>query len=174
MKRILARAATGRTAAAFTAPLSVAMVLAAAGPGVLASCGGDDRLAREDFSNRLQSIDRRGGERWGRLARQARYLKPARPLPARVQRPMRELVEFQREAAGELAELDVPEDAEDGVEKLIEALRARTETFQRVIEAGRFTARQFDQITESGDGIDLAFEQLREEGFLPGGQEHAE
>lgn len=87
---------------------------------------------------------------------------------------MRELVDFQRQAAAELAELNPPADAEEEVEKLIKALRDRTEAFEQAIEAGRFTRREFDQITELGDKIDEAFEQLRKEGFLPEADEYEE
>jgi hypothetical protein len=154
--------------------LILAIVLLAASLGVVAGCGGEERLSREEFSERLQSIDQRGGERWGRLAQRAADLKPDQPIPADVEQPMRELVEFQRQAAAELAGLNPPDEAQEEVEKLIAALRGRTEIFERAIEAGRFTRRDSDQITESGDKIDEAFEQLRKEGFLPEADEHAE
>lgn len=152
--------------------LMLAIVLMAAGLGGAAGCGGEERLSREEFGERLQSIDQRGGERWGRLAQVAADLKPDQPLPADVMQPMTDLVEFQQQAAAELAELNPPEEAEEEVEMLIAALRDRTEAFERAIEAGRFTRRDSDQITEAGDKIDEAFEQLRKEGFLPEADEH--
>jgi hypothetical protein len=154
--------------------LILALVLMAASLGGAAGCGGEERLSREEFGERLQSIDQRGGERWGRLAQVAADLEPDQPLPADVKQPMRELVEFQRQAAAELAELNPPEEAEEEVEMLIEALRERTVAFEQAIEAGRFTQRQSEQITQSGDKIDEAFEQLRKEGFLPEADEHEE
>jgi hypothetical protein len=153
---------------------ALAIVLAAASLGVVAGCGGEEGLSREEFSERLQSIDQRGGERWGRLAQRAEDLKPDQPLPIEVKQPMRELVEFQQQAIAELEELNAPDEAQEEVEKLIAALRERTETFEQVIEAGRFTRQDFDQITESGDKIDEVFEQLRKEGFLPEADEHEE
>lgn len=158
--------ATGRAAASIGAR-RFAIVLAAAGLGVVVACGSGERLSREQFSDRLQSIDQQGGERWGRLAQSAEDLRPEQPLPAEVKEPMRELIEFQRQTADELEELNPPEGAGEEVEMLIEALRARTGTFEEVAEAGTFTQREFDQITQSGEKIDAAFEQLREEGFLP-------
>ena len=152
--------------------LILAIVLLAAGLGGTAGCGGEEPLSREEFGQRLQSIDQRGGERWGRLAQVAADLKPDQPLSADVKQPMTELVEFQWHAAAELAELNPPQDAEEEVEELIAALRDRTEIFERAIEAGRFTRRDSNQITESGDRIDEAFEQLRKEGFLPEADEH--
>jgi len=154
--------------------LILASALVAASLGVVAGCGGEERLSREELGERLQSIDERGSERWGRVAQGAADLEPDHPLPTDVKQPMRDLVEFQRQAAAELAELNPPEDAEEEVEKLIEALRERTVVFERAIEAGRFTRRDFDQITESGDKIDEAFEQLRKGGFLPEANEHEE
>jgi hypothetical protein len=154
--------------------LMLAIVLMAAGLGGAAGCGGEERLSREELGERLRSIDQRGGERWGRLAQVAADLEPDQALPADVKQPMTDLVEFQRQAAAELAELNPPEEAEEEVEMLIEALRDRTEVFEQVIEAGRFTRRDFGQITESGDKIDEAFEQLRKEGFLPEADEHEE
>ena len=154
--------------------LMLAIVLMAAGLGGAAGCGGEERLSREEFSDRLQSMSQEGGERWGRLAQRAKDVKPDQPLAADVKQLMKELVDFQRQAADELAELNPPEGAEEEVEMLIEALRDRTEVFEQVIEAGRFTRRDFGQITESGDKIDEAFEQLRKEGFLTEADEHEE
>jgi hypothetical protein len=151
---------------------ALASVVAVAGVGAVAGCGGDERLSREEFSVRIQTIDRRGGELWGRLAQQAQNLKPDQPLPAEVKQALMELVEFQEQAAAELEALNPPEDAEEPVEVLIEALRGRTEIFEHVVEAGRFTQQDFDQVTQSGEQIDQAFEQLRKGGFLPAAEEH--
>lgn len=153
---------------------ALAIVLAAASLGAVAGCGGEERLSREEFSDRLQTIDRRGSELWGRLAQRAQDLKPDEPLPADVTQAMTEMVEFQEQAAAELDVLNPPEDAEEPVEMLIEALGERTEIFEQVIEAGRFTQQDSDQITQSGDQIDQAFVQLREGGFLPAAEEHQE
>jgi hypothetical protein len=107
-------------------------------------------LPREEFGEHLQSIGQRGSDGWGRVAQGAADLKPDQPLPADVMQPMRELVEFQRPAAAELAELNPPEEADEEVEMLIEALRERTVAFEQALEAGRFTRLDFDQITEWG------------------------
>lgn len=152
--------------------LVLAMVLAAAGLGVGLGCGGEGQLSREEFSDRLQSIDRRGGERWGRLAQRAGDVKPDQPLPAAVKQPISELVEFQRHAENELAVLTPPQGAEDEVQMLTDALRKRTRIFEQVLEAGSFTRRDFDKITQAGDQIDEAFRRLRNEGFLPTVDEH--
>lgn len=154
--------------------LLFAIVLGAAGLGVVAGCGGEERLSREELSDRLQSIDQRGSERWGRLAEEAEDLQPDQPLTAEVKQPIRELVEFQRQTADELEELNPPDGAEEAVKMLAEALRERTATFEQGIGAGRFTQRDFDEITQAGDKIDEAFEQLRKEGFLPKVEEHEE
>jgi hypothetical protein len=154
--------------------LILAVLLLAASFGGAAGCGGEERLSLEEFGERLQSIEQRGGERWGRLARVAADVEPDQPLPADVKQPMRELVEFQRQALAELAELNPPEEGEEEVEMLIEALRERTVPFEQAIAAGRFTQRQSEQITQAGDKIDEAFEQLRTEGFLPVTDEHEE
>ena len=154
--------------------LMLAIVLIAAGLGGATGCGGEERLSREEFSERLQSIGQRGGELWERLAQVAADLEPDQALPADVKQPMTDLVEFQRQAAAELAELNPPEEAEEEVEMLIEALRDRTEVFEQVIEAGRFTRQDVAQVTQAGEKIDEAFEQLRKEGFLPEADEHEE
>ncbi|MGH3012885.1 MAG: hypothetical protein ACRDLZ_01400 [Gaiellaceae bacterium] len=153
---------------AFVTVVSVAVL------GGVAACGGDERLSPEEFTDRLQSIDKRGGELWGRLAQRAEDLEPNEPLPADVKQALTELVEFQEQAAAELEGLNPPDDAEEPAEMLIEALRERTETFEQVIEAGRFTPQSFDRVTQSGEKIDRAFEQLREEGFLSIADEHEE
>ena len=154
--------------------LILALVLVAAGLGGAAGCGGEERLSREQFGQHLQSIEQRGSERWEHLAQLAADLKPEQPLPADVIQPMRELVEFQRQAVAELDGINPPDGAEDAVEMLTEALRERTVAFEEAIAAGRFTQRQSDQITQAGDKIDEAFEQLSKDGFLPAADDHAE
>jgi hypothetical protein len=152
--------------------LALTTVLAAASLGAVAGCGGEERLSREGFSDRLQSMSQEGGERWGRLAQRAKDVKPDQPLAADVKHLMKDFVEFQRQAADELTELNPPEGAEDEIEKLIDALHERTQTFEHAIEAGRFNERQSDQITRAGNKIDEAFEQLRKEGYLPEVDDH--
>jgi hypothetical protein len=153
---------------------AVVSVMAVASLGAVAGCGGEERPSRDAFSDRLQSIDEQGGERWGRLAQQAQDLKPDEPFPADVKQALADLVEFQEQAVAELEGLTPPEAAEESVEMLIEALRERTEIFEQVIEAGRFTQQDFDRVSQSGEDIDQAFEQLRERGFLPAADEHQE
>jgi hypothetical protein len=151
---------------------ALATVVAAAILGGVTACGGQERLSREEVSDRLQSIGERGGELWGRLAQRAEDLKPDEPVPADVEQALRELVEFQEQAADELERMNPPEDAEEPVEVLTVALRERTEIFERVIEAGRFSPQDSQRVTRSGDEIDQAFEQLRAEGFLATADEH--
>jgi hypothetical protein len=145
---------------------ALATIAAVAVLGGVAACGGEERLSRDEFSDRLQSIDERGGELWGRLAQRAEDLKPGEPLPADVKQALRELVDFQNQAAAELEGLNPPEDAAEPVEMLIAALRERTATFEDVIDAGHFTEEDFGRVTQSGEKIDQALAQLREEGFL--------
>ena len=144
---------------------ALATVAAAALLAGVAGCGGEERLSREEFSDRLQSIGERGGELWGRLAQRAEDLKPGELLPADVKQALTELVDFQEKAATDLAGLNPPEDAEEPVEMLIAALRERTDTFEQVIEAGRFTRQDSERVTQAGEEIDQAFEQLRAEGL---------
>lgn len=151
---------------------ALATVVAAVVLAGVAACGGEERLSREEFSARLQNVDERGSELYGRLAEGAQDLEPDEPLPADVKEALRELAEFQDEAAADLETLNPPEDAEEAVELLVEALRQRTNTFEQVIEAGRFTAQDFQRVMQSGEQIDQAFEQLRAEGFVATSDEH--
>lgn len=151
---------------------SVLAIVLAAGLSITVGCGVDERLSREEFSQRLQSIDQRGGEVYGRVADRAADLQPDQPLPADITQPLGELVEFQRQAARELETINPPEGAQEAVETLTEALHERTETIEQAIEAGRFTRTAFDHVTESGEKIDEAFAQLRNQGFLPEADEH--
>lgn len=152
---------------------ALATVLAAAGLGTMAGCGGDERVSREEFRDRLESISQEGGERWERLARRAERLQPGQALPTGVEQALLELNEFQRRTADELAGLEPPEGTEAEVEKLIKALRMRTRAFEQAVDAGRFTERQFVRITRAGELIDDAVDQLREEGYLPETDDHA-
>lgn len=171
MKRPLPRETAARRTAVRTSIAASLIVLAAALP-VLAGCGGQERSSREAFRDHLHRIDRQGSEHWRRLAERAEGVQPGELLPADVEQPLRELVEFQREAVRELEELEPPHGAEQAVETLIRALDDRSATFEQALVAKRFTARQFDQVTRSGDLIDIAFEQLRNDGFLPAAEEH--
>ena len=85
-----------------------------------------------------------------------------------------ELVEFQRQAAAELEELNPPEDAEEKVNKLIEALRERTEILEQATGRGASRGISSTRLRRSGENINEAFEQLRNEGFLPKVDEHEE
>jgi mannitol-1-phosphate/altronate dehydrogenase len=151
---------------------ALATVVAAAILGNVTACGGEERLSRENFSDRLQSIGERGGELWGRLAQRAEDLKPNEPLPAEVEEALAELVEFQEQAADELERMNPPDDAAESVELLTEALRERTEIVERVIAAGRFSPSDSQRVTRWGNEIDHAFERLRAEGFLATQDEH--
>ena len=148
------------------------MIVLAAGLAVVAGCGAEERLSRDEFSDCLQSIGQEGGERWGALAQRAADLKPGQPIPADVEQSLRELVEFQRQAVSELEGLNAPEDAGEPVEMLIDALRERSSAFEQAIDAGSFTERQSGQIAQLGEKIDDAFERLRNDGFLPKEEAH--
>jgi hypothetical protein len=154
--------------------LALTAVLAAALLSGVAGCGGEDRLSREEFSDRIQSIDERGGELWGRLAEGAQDLEPGELLPAGIKTALAQLVEFQKQAAAELEGMNPPDEAAAPLEMLTAALRERTETFEQVIEAGHFTEQDFERVTQAGGAIDRAFEQLRSEGFLTTADEHEE
>lgn len=150
----------------------LALVLAAASIGVLAACGGEERLSREEFSDRLQSIDRRESERFERLAEQAMRLKPDQPLTDEVKQGMREFAGGLRRAADELEALNPPEEAEEATETLIEALRERAAAFEQAAREERITLQQLEEegsITKAGEKIDRALEQLRAMGFLRNG-----
>jgi hypothetical protein len=151
----------------------VILVLTATLGGV-AGCGGEERLQREEFGDRLQSIGKRGGELWERLAERAQSLETDQPLPGDIEQALDELVEFQEQTVAELETLTPPEDAQEPVETLTEALRTRTEVFKKVIAAGHFTEQDFARVTQAGDEIDEAFEQLRASGFLPTADDHQE
>jgi hypothetical protein len=145
------------------------LVVAAAGVGALTGCGGEERLSRDAFGDRLQSIGRRGSARYERLAEKAMRLKPDQALTDEVKQGMRRYAEALARAADRLDELNPPTDAEDETATLTEALRERAETFTQAASEQRVTLRQLEQqgsITNAGEKIDRAFEQLRQEGFL--------
>jgi hypothetical protein len=154
----------------------IPIVLAAAGLAGVAACGGDERLSRDAFGDRLQSIDRQGSARYERLEQQAMRLKPDQPLTDEVRRGMRQYAGTLAHAADRLEELNPPEDAEDENATLTEALRERADAFEQAAREQRVTLRQLEQqgsITNAGEMIDRAFERLRKQGFLreasPGG-----
>lgn len=145
------------------------LVLAAGILAGLAACGGEERLSREEFSDRLQNIDRRESARFERLEEQAVRLKPDQPLTEDVKQGMREFAAGLRRAADELEELTPPKDAEAVTVTLIEALQERAGAFEQAAREGRTTLRELEEqgsITKSGEKIDRAFEQLRTEGLL--------
>jgi hypothetical protein len=144
-------------------------VLAAAGVAALAACGGDERLSRDAFGDRLQSIEYWGSTRYERLAKQAMRLDPDQPLTAEVKRGMRQYAHGLARAADQLGELNPPEPAERETATLIEALRQRARGFEQAARKPRTTLRELERersITKAGERIDRAFEQFREEGLL--------
>jgi hypothetical protein len=153
----------------------IPIVLAAAGLAALAACGGDERLSREAFGDRLQSIERWGSTRYEGLARQAMRLRPDQPLTAEVKRGMRQYARGLARAADRLGELNPPEPAEKETANLIEALRQRASGFEQAARKPQTTLRELERersTTRAGERIDLAFEQLREDGFLTISPDH--
>ena len=147
----------------------IAIALAAAGLGPIAACGGEGRLSRDAFNDRLQSIDRRGSVRYERLAELAMSLRPAQPLTEEVRQAMRRYAAVLRRAAAQLAALDPPRGAEQPTTALMRALRARASAFGEAAQEERSTLRALERrgsITRAGEQIDSAFEQLHSEGFL--------
>lgn len=148
----------------------LSLLLATAALGAVAGCGGDERLSRQEFGDRLQSIKQRESARFERLAQRAMRLEPNQPLPDDVKQAMRDVAGGNRRAADELDELNPPEDAENATRSLIEALRERAEGFEQATREERITLRELEEkgsITQAGEKIDRAFERLRQEGFLP-------
>jgi hypothetical protein len=146
------------------------LLLAAASLGALAGCGGEERLSREEFGDRLQSIKQRESARFERLAQRVMRLEPNQPLPDDVKQAMRDVAGGNRRAAGELDELKPPEDAEEETRSLIEALRERADGFEQAARKEQITLRELEEeptITRAGERIDRAFERLGKEGFLP-------
>lgn len=144
------------------------LLLAAAGLGALAGCGGEERLSRDEFVDRLQTIVQPESARFERLAQRAMRLKTNQALPDDVKQAMRDVAGGNRRAADELDELNPPEDVEDATESLIEALRERADAFARAAREDRITLRELDadrSITRAGEKIDRAFERLRKAGF---------
>jgi hypothetical protein len=151
--------------------VTIAIVVAAA---ALTGCGGEERVASDEFRGRLASIGERGGELWGQLEQRAQSLETDQPLPADIEQALEALIEFQEQTVAELETMTPPEAAEDPVGMLINALRNRTESFKAAIAVGHFTEQDFDRVTQAGEEIDEAFEQLRAEGFLPTTDDHEE
>jgi hypothetical protein len=147
----------------------ILIVLAAACVAVLPACGGDERLSRGAFEERLQSVERWGGTRYERLSEQAMRLRPDQPLTDEVKRSMRRYAHGLARAADRLDSLNPPRPAEQETAKLIKALRERASGFEQAARKQRTTLRDLegeDSITRAGDRIDRVFEQLREDGFL--------
>ena len=150
-------------------PRRIPIALAAAGLVAVVGCGGEERLTRDGFADRLQSVDRQGSARYERLAQQATRLKPDQPLTEQVKRGTRQYAGALARAADQLDQLDPPSGAEDETATLTEALRQRAESYERAARKQPITLRQLEQqrpSTKAGEKIDRAFEQLREEGFL--------
>jgi hypothetical protein len=150
----------------------LAIALAAVGLTALAACGGEERLSREAFDDRLESIGRQGSERYARLEELARSLKPDQPLTQEVKLAMRRYAAKLSRLADRLEELTPPVAAEQATATLVDAMRERAWAFEQAAQQDRTTisalARQ-GSVTKAGDRIDRAFEQLRKEGFPEGG-----
>ncbi len=149
----------------------LALLLVGASLGGLAGCGGDERLSREEFADRVQSIDRRESARFARLAQQAMRLGPDEALTEEVRGGMREFAGALRVAADELEALNPPKEASEATDMLVAALRERAAGFEEAAGRERVTIRELERdgsITRAGDKVDRAFERLRTDGFLPG------
>jgi hypothetical protein len=146
----------------------ILIVLAAAGVAVLPACGGEERLSRGAFEERLQNVERWGNTRYARLTEQAMRLRPDQPLTDEVKQGMRRYAHGLARAADRLDSLNPPRRAEQETVKLINALRKRASGFEQAARKQRTTLRELERehsITRAGDRIDRVFEALREDGF---------
>jgi exonuclease VII large subunit len=153
----------------------LAIALAAVALSALAACGDEERLSREAFDDRLESIDRQGSERYARLEDLARSLKPDQPLTQEVKLAMRRYAAGLSRLADRLEEITPPVSAERATATLVDALRERASAFQQAAQQERTTLSALERqgsVTNAGDGIDRAFEQLRQAGFSNGGGSH--
>lgn len=151
------------------------IVLTAAGLAALAACGGDQRMSRDAFEDRLQAIERWGSMRYGRLTEQALRLRPDQPLTDEVKQAMSRYAQGLARAADQLDDINPPQPAEKGTAMLIEALHDRASGFERAAHKERTTLRELERersTTQAGERIDRAFEQLREDGFLTISPDH--
>jgi len=151
------------------------IVLTAAGLAALAACGGDQRMSRDAFEDRLQAIERWGSMRYRRLTEQALRLRPDQPLTDEVKQAMSRYAQGLARAADQLDDINPPQPAEKGTAMLIEALRDRASGFERAARKQRTTLRELERersTTRAGERIDRAFEQLREDGFLTISPDH--
>jgi hypothetical protein len=150
-------------------PRWLAIALATAGLAVLAACGDQERLSRDAFNDRLQSIGRHGSASYERLEKLALRLKPDQPLTREVKQAMRRYAAGLARFADRLEELNPPEAAEQDTATLVEALRERASAFQQAARQEQTALGALERqgsITEAGERIDRAFEQLRQDGFL--------
>lgn len=154
------------------------LALALAGASIAAAgCGGEERLSRAEFKDRLGSIERRESARFERLAQRAARVEEDQPLPDDLKQAMTELAEGNRRAADELDRLNPPEDARAATDELIKALRERAEGFGQAARKQRTTLHELEQdgsITRAGEAIDRARERLRKQGFSPEESDHSQ
>lgn len=148
------------------------MLAIAAIGAVGGGCGGDDRLSREEFSQRLQSIIEKPSSAFGRVAQHGADLKPADVLPDELKRELSVFVETMREATDELEVLSPPEDAEEPTDELIAAIQERADALDEAAREENITLREFaPTLTGTGEKVDRALEALRRAGYLPESEE---
>lgn len=153
-------------------PRWLPFVLAIAAIGAVGGCGDDDRLSREEFSQRLQSIIEKPSSAFGRVAQHGADLKPADVLPDELKRELSVFVETMREATDELEELSPPEDAEESTDELIAAIQERADALDETAREENITLREFaPTLTGTGERVDRALEALRRAGYLPESEE---
>lgn len=154
----------------------LALVLAGAGIAA-AGCGGEERLSRAKFEDRLAGIERREGARFERLAQRAASVEEDQPLRDDLRQAMTAVAEGHRRAADELVRLSPPEEAQAATDELVEALRKRAASFEEAARKQRITLRELEQdrsITEAGESVDRARERLRTQGFLRAQDDHSQ
>lgn len=154
-------------------PRWIAITLA--GAALLASgCGdGDDRLSKEEFSDRVTPLQQQVSEKFGELEKQARTERPEAPLSEDVKRLMEDFATAARRFTDELEKLKPPEEAEEATDQLIDGARERAEAFEQAARQEGVTLRDLDQspelatkLRQSGEKVDRAVQELRQKGFL--------
>jgi hypothetical protein len=137
---LLARAAAPR--AARTSP-----ALAVIGALLVAGCGGDDRLSKEETARELnEALAATSGEiqrRFHPVFQQLEGMRDNARVPARVraglEEPASAVARELRETADRVDELDPPKDAEDAVDSLAQTARAQAARLEQLPERGSLT-----------------------------------
>jgi len=134
-----------------TAPTARRLALPLAASLTLAACGGDERLTRDEYAERVQPEIARVSESFGGVFQAIGRAEESDRVPAAALRRLAGAADTERAVAARLAALEPPEELERPATELVEGARRQADELDRLAaREGEVTVAQLADAVEQG------------------------